>query len=119
MAKITKEEFHKILLKPMRDCDGFEIHLKHLWNEKDYNRLFEATGIYFEEIKDLVDYRNFVELVQDIVESKREERRMVITFHTKEGWDQFHRAMQEEVERRFSNKKEQIYYVPGKRRSAE
>jgi len=114
MAKITKEELHKILIKPKRDCDGYELHVRHLWNEKNYTDLFRCTGIFIDEVKDLVDYRNFVDIVQSIVEANREERKMVITFHTKKGWDQFHRAMQEEVERRFGKKEEQIHFVEHK-----
>lgn len=62
MAKITKEELHDILMKPQKDCNGYDLHVRHLWNEKDYTELFRATGIYLDEIKDLTDYRNFVDI---------------------------------------------------------
>jgi hypothetical protein len=105
MAKITREEFHKILMKPQKECDGYDLHIRHLWIQKDYNRLFESTGIFFEDYKNLGDYRSFVELVQSIQDKEPEQRRMVITFHSKEGWDAFHKAMEEEVERRYGKSK--------------
>lgn len=46
---MTKEEFHKIIAKPMADCDGYELHLKDLWNGNNAKSIFTVTGLDFTE----------------------------------------------------------------------
>jgi hypothetical protein len=45
MAKITLEELHTILNKPFSECDGYELHIKHLWDKNRTKSLFVLTGL--------------------------------------------------------------------------
>lgn len=45
MAKMTMDQLHTILTKPQTECDGFEFHVRHLWNRREWQRLFEVTGV--------------------------------------------------------------------------
>ena len=47
---MTKEEVHKAIRKPDADCDGWEIHVKRLWQQRNAVRLFEVTGIDFSQM---------------------------------------------------------------------
>lgn len=102
MANITKEEFHKILCKLESECDGHEVHLRHLWKNKDTAGLFRSTGIDFTELFKSA-YGDFIEMVQMMQDSKPVKREFNITFHTKEGWDQFHKALKEYAEHYYPN----------------
>lgn len=42
---MTLEELHKILRKQDHECDGYEIHIKHLWKHNRTKCLFEITGL--------------------------------------------------------------------------
>jgi hypothetical protein len=47
---MTLEEFHKIISKPKSGCDGFEIHLKHLWEHNGAKSIFYITGLDFSKM---------------------------------------------------------------------
>lgn len=102
MANITKEKFHKILCKPESQCDGYEVHLRHLWKNKDSAGLFRSTGL------DLVEMLNssnisLIEIIQMMQDSQPVKREFNITFHTKEGWDEFNKALKEYAEHYYPN----------------
>lgn len=44
---MTKEEVFNAISKPDSECDGWEIHVKRLWQQRNAVRLFETTGIDF------------------------------------------------------------------------
>ena len=54
MAQISKERLYDILRKPNKECDGYEIHVKHVWKTGDSRRIFELTGLMFEDFKKLL-----------------------------------------------------------------
>lgn len=45
--KMTMDEFQKILVKPQSECDGAELHLRYLWNNKKADSIFFITGLDF------------------------------------------------------------------------
>ena len=47
---MTKEEFHKIIIKSDFTCDGYELHLKYLFNNNNSKSLFTITGLDFTEM---------------------------------------------------------------------
>lgn len=51
MAIISKERFYEILHKTKSECDGYELHIRHLWLNREYDRLFKSTGLLFEKPK--------------------------------------------------------------------
>jgi len=42
--RITKREFHRIITTPNLQ-DGWEVHLKYLWDRNEANAIFTITGI--------------------------------------------------------------------------
>lgn len=42
---MTKDELYKIISKPKSECDGFEIHIRHLWDSNQAKRIFTITGL--------------------------------------------------------------------------
>lgn len=50
MNLMTKEQVHEAIRKPDADCDGWEIHVKRLWQQRNAVRLFEVTGIDFTQM---------------------------------------------------------------------
>lgn len=44
---MTKEDFHKIIQKPKNQCDGLELHLRHLWENNNSKSIFNITGLDF------------------------------------------------------------------------
>ena len=47
---MTKEEFHKILIKPRSQCDGVDLHLRHLFENNSSKRIFALTGLDFSDM---------------------------------------------------------------------
>jgi hypothetical protein len=47
---MTKEEFQKILIKPINECNGFEVHLQHCWRTENTKSIFYLTGIDFTDM---------------------------------------------------------------------
>jgi hypothetical protein len=61
---MTKKEFWAILKKPESKCDGYELHLRHLWEINNSKAIFEITGLDFSNLlckKQAVDYLNEVD----------------------------------------------------------
>jgi len=42
---MTIKEFHEILRKPDAECNGYDLHIRHLWNHNRTKQLFEITGL--------------------------------------------------------------------------
>ena len=47
---MTKEEFHKILIKSKTECNAVEIHLRHLFENSSSKRIFALTGLDFSDM---------------------------------------------------------------------
>ncbi len=47
---MNKEEFYKILNKSKEECDGYELHLKSLWENNNAKSIFTITGLDFGHI---------------------------------------------------------------------
>ena len=61
---MTNKEFWVILKKPENDCDGYELRLRHLWEDNNSKVIFEITGLDFSNLlckKQAVDYLNEVD----------------------------------------------------------
>ena len=55
---MTKEEFHAILTKPEKDCDGYEIHIQNAWSNSDSKSIFRITGLDFSLMFEQSDIRS-------------------------------------------------------------
>jgi hypothetical protein len=58
---MTNKEFRVILKKPESECEGYELHLKHLWEINNSKAIFEITGLDFSNLlckKQAVNYLN-------------------------------------------------------------
>jgi hypothetical protein len=56
---MTNKEFWIMLKKPKNECDGYELHLRHLWENNNSRAIFEITGLDFSNLlckKQAVDY---------------------------------------------------------------
>lgn len=40
---MTKEDVYKIIKKPETECDGYEVHIRHLFKHNDSKPLFGHT----------------------------------------------------------------------------
>lgn len=47
---MSKEEFYKILQKPLSECDGLDLHLRYLWDNNNAKSIFTITGLDFGHI---------------------------------------------------------------------
>jgi hypothetical protein len=47
MSKLTKDEFFKILHKPIKECNGYDIHLQYCWKNNQSKSIFYLTGLDF------------------------------------------------------------------------
>lgn len=48
-----------MLKKPKKECDGYELHLRFLWENNNSKSIFEITGLDFSNLlckKQAVDY---------------------------------------------------------------
>ena len=48
----------------MEECDGYELHLRHLWVNNNSKAIFEITGLDFSNLlckKQATDYLNDVD----------------------------------------------------------
>lgn len=52
---MTKKEFHNILSKQINECNGFELHIKHLWDNNNAKAIFRLTGLDFTDMFELVN----------------------------------------------------------------
>ena len=60
---MTNKEFWQMLKKPKKECDGYEIHLRHLWENNNSKSIFEITGLDFSKLlskKQATNYLNDV-----------------------------------------------------------
>lgn len=57
---MTKEEFYQILDKPEKDCDGYEVHIRHLWEDGNAKSLFRTTGLDFTEM-----FKQHTQIIKD------------------------------------------------------
>ncbi len=47
---MTKEELFNIISKPINELNGFELHIKHMYENNNSKSLFSLTGIDFSEM---------------------------------------------------------------------
>jgi hypothetical protein len=62
--EMTNKDFWEMLKKPENECDGYELHLRLLWENNNSKAIFEITGLDFSDFlckKQAVDYLNDVE----------------------------------------------------------
>ena len=45
MGKLTMDQLHTVISKPDSECDGWEIHLKRLWENNNAKSIFSLTGL--------------------------------------------------------------------------
>ena len=61
---MTNKEFWVMLKKSEKECDGYELHLRHLWVNNNSKAIFEITGLDFSNLlckKQATDYLNDVD----------------------------------------------------------
>ena len=61
---MTNKEFWEMLKKSEKECDGYEILLRHLWENNNSKAIFEITGLDFSNLlckKQATDYLNDVD----------------------------------------------------------
>lgn len=47
---MTKKELFDIFKKPESECDGYELHIRQLWIDREYGQIFSITGIDLNEV---------------------------------------------------------------------
>jgi len=57
MTKITLDELHNIISKPDNECDDYELHLKHCWNDGNSKSILYLTGLDVSEMIGRNDYK--------------------------------------------------------------
>jgi hypothetical protein len=45
--EMTNKDFWEMLKKPENECDGYELHLRRLWENNNSKAIFEITGLDF------------------------------------------------------------------------